>query len=185
MRWALVLALTAAYPLIVYFSLGRIEPRYLALLLLVLGGLRWLAGGAQQAMQARWLALAALVLAGSTALLNMSLPLKLYPVLVNFALLAVFGLSLVRGPTIAERIARLQEPDLDPRGVAYTRRVTQVWCGFFVLNGSLALGTALWASEKTWALYNGLIAYVLIGTLMAGEWLVRRHLRARWQKVAA
>lgn len=184
MRWALVLALTAAYPLIVFFSLGRIEPRYLALLLLVLAGLRWLAGGSQ-GLQARWIALAAIVLAGSTALLNMSLPLKLYPVLVNFALLAVFGLSLVRGPTVAERIARLQEPDLDPRGVAYTRCVTQVWCGFFVLNGSLALGTALWASEAVWALYNGLIAYVLIGTLMAGEWLVRRQLRARWRKVAA
>lgn len=182
MRWALVLALTAAYPLIVYFSLGRIEPRYLALLLLVLGALRWLAGGAQ-VLQARWVALAVVVLAGSTALLNMSLPLKLYPVLVNFALLMVFGLSLRRGPSVAERIARLQEPDLDPRGVAYTRRVTQLWCGFFVLNGSLALATSFWASEAVWALYNGLIAYVLIGMLMAGEWLVRRHLRARWGKV--
>lgn len=184
MRWALVLALTASYPLIVYFSLGHVEPRYLALLLLVLGGLRWLAGGAQ-AVQARWVALAALVLAASTALLNLSLPLKLYPVLVNLALLAVFGLSLVRGPSVAERLARLQEPDLDPRGVSYTRRVTQVWCGFFLLNGGLALATALWGSEQVWALYNGLIAYVLIGTLMGAEWLVRRRLRARWAKVAA
>ena len=54
----------------------------------------------------------------------------------------------------------MQEPDLDARGQAYTRRVTQVWCGFFVLNGSLALATALWASEEIWALYNGLIAYL-------------------------
>ncbi|MFG6489686.1 hypothetical protein ACG04R_23620 [Roseateles sp. BYS78W] len=181
MRWALVLALTAAYPLIVYLSLGHIEPRYLALLLLALGVLRWLAGGAQ-VVQARWVAVVALLLAGGTALLNQSLPLKLYPVLVNFALLAVFGLSLWRGPTVVERIARLQEPDLDARGQAYTRRVTQVWCGFFVLNGGLALATALWATEKVWALYNGLIAYGLIGTLMAGEWLVRRQLRARWAR---
>lgn len=181
MRWALVLALTASYPLIVYFSLGHVEPRYLALLLLVLGGLRWLAGGTQL-VQARWVALAAVALAASTALLNLSLPLKLYPVLVNAALLAVFGLSLVRGPTVVERIARLQEPVLDARAVAYTRRVTQVWCGFFVLNGGLALATALWASERVWALYNGLIAYVLIGTLMTVEWLVRRHLRARYAR---
>lgn len=184
MRWALVLALTASYPLIVYFSLGHVEPRYLALLLLVLGGLRWLAGGAQ-AVQARWVALAALVLAGSTALLNMSLPLKLYPVLVNLALLTVFGLSLLRGPTVAERLARLQEPDLDPRGVVYCRRVTQVWCSFFLLNGGLALATALWASEQVWALYNGLIAYALIGTLMGAEWLLRRRLRARWRSAGA
>lgn len=184
MRWALVLALTAAYPLIVYFSLGHVQPRYLALLLLVLGGLRWLAGGAQ-VVQARWVALAAVLLAASTALLNTSVPLKLYPVLVSAVLLVVFGLSLVRGPSVAERIARLQEPDLDARGVAYTRGVTQVWCGFFVFNGGVALTTALWASEATWALYNGLISYVLIGALMSGEWLLRRHLRARQARLQA
>ena len=184
MRWALVLALTAAYPLIVYVSLGHVEPRYLALLLLVLGGLRWLAGGAQ-VVQARWVALAALALAASTALLNASLPLKLYPVLVSAVLLVVFGLSLVRGPNIAERLARLQDPVLDDRALAYTRRVTQVWCGFFVLNGGLALATALWATEEVWALYNGLIAYVLIGLLMGGEWLLRRALRAKYAREAA
>jgi len=184
MRWALVLALTAAYPLIVYCSLGHVEPRYLALLLLLLGGLRWLVGGAQ-IVQARWMALAALMLAGSTALLNMSLPLKLYPVLVNGVLLVVFSLSLVHGPSVAERIARLQEPDLDARGQAYTRGVTQVWCGFFLFNGGLALATALWASEEVWALYNGLIAYFLIGALMGGEWLLRRALQARYAKAQA
>lgn len=184
MRWALVFALTLAYPLIVFFCLGHVEPRHLALLLLTLGALRWLAGG-QQAMQARWVALAALLLAGSTAMFNMSLPLKLYPALVNFVLLFTFGWSLVRGPSMAERIARLKEPDLDAHGRAYTRRVTQVWCGFFVLNGSLALITALWASEAVWALYNGLIAYVLIGTLMGGEWMVRRTLRARQERAQA
>ncbi len=181
MRWALLLALTGAYPLIVYFSLGQVEPRYLALLLLVLGGLRWMVGGAQ-VLQARWLALAALLLAGSTALLNQSLPLKLYPVLVNLVLLLVFATSLMRGPSVVERIARLQEPELDAHGQAYARRVTEVWCGFFVLNGSIALATALWASAETWALYNGLIAYLLIGALMGGEWLLRRALRARHER---
>jgi uncharacterized membrane protein len=183
MRWALVLALTATYPLIVYFSLGHIEPRYLALLLLALACLRWLAGGAQ-VVQARWVALAALLLAASTALLNQTLPLKLYPVLVNAVLLIVFGLSLVRGPSVAERIARIQEPDLNARGQAYTRHVTQVWCGFFIFNGSVALVTALWASEEIWALYNGLVAYCFMGALMAGEWLLRRHLRARYAREA-
>jgi uncharacterized membrane protein len=57
--------------------------------------------------------------------------------------------------------------------VAYTRRVTQVWCGFFVVNGLLALGTALWASEALWSLYTGVIAYVLMGVLFGVEYLVR------------
>jgi uncharacterized membrane protein len=178
MRWALVLALTAVYPLLVFFCLGHVEPRYLALLLLVLGLLRMAAGGGGT-VQARWLVAAALLLAGLTALLNQSLPLKLYPVLVNAAMFAVFALSLLRGPTVVERLARLTDPHLPPEALAYTRRVTQVWCGFFLFNGTAALATALWASEQVWALYNGLIAYGLIGLLMGGEWLVRRRVRAR------
>ena len=67
---------------------------------------------------------------------------------------------------------RRREP---PSGVAYTRRVTQVWCGFFVLNGALALATALWMSDRAWALYNGLIAYGLIGLLFGVEGQVRQR----------
>jgi len=62
--------------------------------------------------------------------------------------------------------------------VIYTRRVTWIWCGVFVLNGSLALATALWASNQVWALYNGLLAYVMMGALCGGEWLVRRRVKA-------
>jgi len=51
--------------------------------------------------------------------------------------------------------------------------VTQVWCGFFMLNGGIALATALWSSFEIWSLYNGLIAYLLMGTLFVGEYLVR------------
>ncbi|WP_431256333.1 hypothetical protein ACQ86G_16380 [Roseateles chitinivorans] len=99
--------------------------------------------------------------------------------LVNFAMLTVFSLSLVRGPSIVERLARLTDPHLPPEAIRYTRRVTQVWCGFFLMNGLIALATALWASERVWALYSGLIAYGLMGLLMGGEWLVRRRVRAR------
>ena len=57
-------------------------------------------------------------------------------------------------------------------------RPTWVWSGFFAVNGALALATALWASDAVWALYNGFVAYVLVGVLFAGEWLVRRSVRA-------
>ena len=41
---------------------------------------------------------------------------------------------------------------------------------------AVALWTALHASDATWALYNGAIAYVLIGAMLGGEWLLRpRH----------
>jgi uncharacterized membrane protein len=44
----------------------------------------------------------------------------------------------------------------------------------FVFNGVVALYTALACSREVWAAFNGLIAYVLVGALIAGEWLYRR-----------
>jgi uncharacterized membrane protein len=105
--------------------------------------------------------------------------------MVSAVLLAVFASSLLRPPTIIERIARLSEPELPPQGVAYTRRVTQVWCGFFVANGAVALATVLWGSEELWLLYNGLLAYVFMGALFAAEWLLRQRMRARAAQGAA
>lgn len=175
------LALTAAYPLLVYLGLAHAEPRTLALLLLGLALARLVLARSQPALG---VALAGLLLAALTAGTNQLLPLKLYPVAVNAALLLLFGLSLWKGPPLVERIARLQEPELDARGVAYTRRVTQLWCVFFVFNGGLAWITALWASDALWALYNGGIAYGLMGALMGAEWLVRRRVRARSKALA-
>ncbi len=174
-RATVLLALSLAYPLVVYWALGRFEPRWLALLLFALALLRAVA-----TRQAVWLVAAAGagLLALLATLFNDALPLKLYPALVNVVMLGVFATSLVFPPSAIERIARLSEPDLPAHGVAYTRRVTQVWCGFFVVNGTLALATALWASDRVWALYNGLFAYALIGLLFAGEWLVRQRVKA-------
>jgi uncharacterized membrane protein len=168
--------LTLAYPLLVYFTLTRFQPRYLALLLLAIALARL--GGGRRDVLAWTTAGAALTLALSAGWLNQAMPIKLYPVLVNALMLILFALSLRHPPSVVERLARLQEPELPPHAVAYTRRVTQVWCGFFVVNGSIALFTAVYASTATWALYNGLIAYVLMGSLFAGEWLVRRRVRA-------
>ena len=81
-----------------------------------------------------------------------------------------------------ERFARLQEPEFSDTAIAYTRKVTMVWCGFFVLNGSASLYTALFTDMATWTLYNGLIAYLLLGLLFIGEYLVRLRVKARAAK---
>ncbi len=77
--------------------------------------------------------------------------------------------------TVIERIARLTDPHLPRAGIEYTRKITLVWCGFFLGNGLIALYTTLYASFEAWALYNGFIAYLLIACLFGGEFLYRRR----------
>ena len=77
---------------------------------------------------------------------NSELSLRFYPVWVNLCLFLLFAISLAYPPPAIERLARLQHPNLSDQGVSYTRKVTQIWCGFFIINASIAAGTALWAN---------------------------------------
>lgn len=171
----LTAALTLLYPLAIWLGHGSVEPRWLAGLLLVTAATRLPA--LKLNAVARWSALGALALAAAAVASNAVLPLKLYPVLVNGALLAAFGYSLGKPPSMVERLARLREPDLPPAAIGYTRRVTQVWCGFFALNGAMAMGLALYASEAVWSLYTGLVSYLLMGLLFGGEYLLRMRFK--------
>lgn len=176
MIWnVLTAALTLLYPLAIWLGHDRIEPRWLAALLLLTAATRLPTLRLNPA--ARWSAAGALLLVALAVASNAVLPLKLYPVLVNAAMLAAFGATLVSGPSMIERLARLREPALPPAAVHYTRRVTQAWCLFFVINGAIALGTALFASEAVWSLYNGVIAYLLMGAMFGGEYLLRMRFK--------
>ncbi|WP_447856435.1 hypothetical protein [Enterobacter sp. WI-ESBL-E8] len=123
--------------------------------------------------------LAGVVLCMASALLHAHQWVLFYPVVVNLVMLLVFGGSLWTTMPMVERLARIREPHLSPAGVRYTRKVTQVWCGFFIGNGAIALFTVLYADMRLWTLWNGVIAYILMGTLMASEWLVRQRVMKR------
>lgn len=97
-----------------------------------------------------------------------------YPVMVSMTLLLVFAYSLKYPPTIIERFARMQQPDLPEKAIQYTRKVTLCWCGFFIFNAFIALITCLIDNVDWWTLYNGGISYLLIAILMGGEWLIRK-----------
>lgn len=109
--------------------------------------------------------------------------LKFYPVCMNLGSLLVFAWTLRHGPPMIERFARIQEPNLPPSGVVWTRKVTQVWCGFFLINASIAAYTAMFTSLQTWTWYNGFVAYVLMGCLLGGEYVLRRLHQARAAKI--
>lgn len=111
------------------------------------------------------------------AMFDSTLSVRLYPVFVNAAMAVVFSATLVWPPPMIERFARLTNPDLPASAVSYLRKLTLVWIAFFVVNGSIALWTVVAAPWWVWALYNGLIAYLLIGALFMGELCVRNRLR--------
>ena len=167
-----------AYPFAVWFGLSYQKGYWLIALLclvfvlrlsLLRGNLReWVGFGKVLAGFGFALCVASVLLKDFQLLLY-------YPVLMNGLLLVLFGSSLFGTKSFVERLARLQEPDLPPAAVIYTRHVTMLWCLFFVINGSIALATCLYGSMQLWALYNGLISYILIGLLMAAEWIVRKR----------
>lgn len=165
------------YPFAVYFGMAHMAPWQFGLLL---GGL-WLARALSAPQQAggRWMAVVPVCFCALLALINSAQLLRWYPVLINSLMLALFGLSLKFGPPLVERLARLREPQLPAAAIHYTRQVTQVWCLFFLINGLIAAALTLWAPLSWWTLYNGLIAYGLIGLLFAAEWLTRQRVRGR------
>lgn len=171
------LLVTLLYPLAIWLGHGHVEPRLLALLLVLAAATRL--PTLKLSRTSRWWLAGALLLASLAVWNNALLPLKLYPVLVNLGMLVVFSYSLYAPPSVIERMARLSDPALPAYAISYTRRVTQVWCGFFVINGTLALLTAIWASAAVWSLYNGVLAYVLMGCLFVGEYVVRIVVRRR------
>ncbi|MDI9224137.1 hypothetical protein QMZ30_24775 [Pantoea sp. EA-12] len=169
-----------AWPFLVWLAITHPQWRgVIVVLALVFGWRIWSLRRAQGAM-GRIMLLMALVgslLCLASLLLRSQHLLLWYPVVVNGLMLLLFGGSLWSPMPLVERLARLREPELPPRAVRYTRQVTQVWCVFFIFNGSVALIPCLLNNVTLWTLWNGCISYLLMGSLMGGEWLLRQRLR--------
>lgn len=161
-----------AYPVAVYLGLNYLPAGTIALVLCLLLVVRLML----QKQKVKTLVLPLLVgisLTAGSFVAKRSDWLLYYPVVMNLTMLALFSYSLYQGPSMIERLARLKEPDLPDEAIGYLKKVTLIWCGLFILNGSMAAYTAAFTSLATWTLYNGLIAYVLMGLLLGGEWLYR------------
>lgn len=113
---------------------------------------------------------------------------RLYSVVINASLLIIFGSTLFFGPNIVFRFATLadktiQGSSFEENVKKYCRKVTIVWCVFFILNGTAAacttfadvlFGVSPERARELWAFYNGGISYILMGTLFAAEFAVRK-----------
>jgi uncharacterized membrane protein len=172
-------ALFALYPLLIFGGLQFLDPRTVALLVLAGLALRYRRHAARLLSGfsgAQFAALGIPPLLGVAVLAtNSETLLRLYPAAVSASMLILFGVTLLYPPSMVERFARFREEALSEESVRYTRRVTQAWCLFFIVNGAIAAYTAAFASREAWVLYNGVFAYVLMGSLFAGERLIRRR----------
>ncbi len=166
------------YPPLVYFGMGILPSMSFVLVGLALIGLRLLALR-QQPDSKIWKIAFLITAAGLIVMLflNSHLAVRAYPVIVSLSVAAVFGLSLLYPPPLVERFARLTEPNLPLSGVIYTRRVTIIWTLFLLANALISAATALWGTLAQWTLWNGLVSYLLMGTLFMGEVIVRRMVR--------
>ena len=123
------------------------------------------------------LALTLAIIAAIVFLVDESaLILKLYPAIMNFSLLGVFFYTLIHPPSMIERIARKMPIKVSSRVGPYTRVVTMVWCGFFLLNGMIATLVAIGGSLEVWTVYNGLVSYAIMGLLIVVELIVRAYI---------
>lgn len=181
---ALLMALSAiillAYPLAVYFGIHHFGMQAVVVFLALVFLYRLLANKKAKLKELKQITLITsvigIILMFLSAIFKQYDWLTYYPVVVSLCLFSVFFISLYQSQSIIERLARIQEPELPESAISYVRKVTQIWCVFFIINASIALYTCFQPLE-VWTLYNGLISYLAIGLLFFMEWLVRQMVR--------
>jgi uncharacterized membrane protein len=187
--------LLLGWPVLVYLGLGSINPLWLALLIPVtllinpvLARLEARRPGRSDPRHRSPLQLTGWWLLVPTGVfLSLSLgtasewALRLWPVIMNATVAALFFTSLHQSMTLSERIARMNEPDLPAEGVAYCRVVTWCWGLYMTLNALIAAWTVFIGSREAWLLFNGCISYLGIGVFFAVEYLIRQRVKRRVQ----
>lgn len=165
------------YPFLIYLGLHEFQPRVIAFLLLIVATLRLIANKYGEKKEGEigtslYLITAAILITIFTFVTDLKFALYLYPPLVNLIFFTFFSISLFYPPTVIERIARRHRSEMPVKAVVYTRKVTQAWCLFFLINGGISVMSISY-SEEWWVLYNGFITYILIGLMLAGEYFIR------------
>ena len=166
-----------AYLLTCHFAVTRGQPE-LQLVALSLLGVGMIFRGLLANHAASWLFVCALLAGGVVAYLLGVGRYLLYlpPIILPLLLWAVFARSLRADRTpLVTAIALAVRGSLSQALLRYTRGVTAMWCGFFLV---LALWSALlaaFASPALWSLFTNLLNYLLIAVLFVAEFVYRQY----------
>lgn len=160
-------ALIIAYPFIVFFAFKTgMAIRFIGLFLLSVVVLSFLRN------KNRFLFGIGLFVCFLILCFNQDIFLKIYPVLMNAAVCAMFALSLKKTPLITQYAQKMHK-NLDKYGIKYTRNATLAWAVFMGCNTLISLAT-VFMQMNIWVLYNGFISYILIGLMMISEYILRK-----------
>jgi uncharacterized membrane protein len=175
---AAFVGLLALYPFAVYFGIQFLPPTFFALLLAVVVMLRGAIARPEERATILPVTLILFAYAVAAAIIARTQALLYYPVLINSTLCVVFSWSLKAGDPLLLRIVRARGTPINEHALRYLTRLTAVWASFFAMNALVALWTTT-TTLQIWTLYNGLISYVLVGTLGLSEWLYRIHYKKK------
>lgn len=173
--FAVVLAL---YPVAIYFGLRALPAGFFGLLLALLLALRFGLLGSGKRAVAIPVFLLLLGYALLAAFMGTDRLLLLYPALLNFTGMLVFIASLFQGKPLLLRVAEARDMPMSEHSEGYLYKLTAIWAVFLAANGCVALWS-MTQSFAFWALYNGLLSYLLIGVLLLGEILFRGYYKRR------
>ena len=195
---ALFYVIAAVYPILVFTLLVvfKVETKILSLCIIALAAAFFLSatgsrktGDKKGALDWKPLLSSVLFLAAGLFcfITGKEFFIKLYSVVINLTLLVVFGSTLFLQPNIIFRFATLADKSIlgssyENQVKLYCKKVTIVWCCFFIMNGSISAYTTFFCSREVWALYNGGISYVLMGTLFVVEYIIRKLVDAKMIK---
>ena len=173
-----LMAFGVVYPAIVFFLRGAINPALFVCLALVLVGLRLTLGSTGVGSWRPALLVAAATLAGM-ALIDAALAARAYPILISLAAAGVFAVTLFQPASLVERLALASGERWSAELRVYCRNVTAIWVLWLGVNAAIAAGLAFVHDDRAWALWTGMLSYLVSGVLLGGEWLVRRSLVGR------
>jgi len=103
--------------------------------------------------------------------------LYLPPIIMPLGLFIYFGLTLLPGQEpLITGIAKSVRGTLGLAMEKYTRTLTQVWCGVFVIMLLSAIVLPLINRPELWSWVTNVINYGVIGGLFVGEFILRKKL---------
>lgn len=106
------------------------------------------------------------------------------PTLFNLLLAWMFGSTLRSGQTPLigvfatierQQILKLNEVALPAEIASYTRKLTLIWTLLFILMAAVASLLAISGETAWWAIFTGVISYLLVSILFIGEYFLRLH----------